>query len=117
MNKLDLAKKWIEYHVAMKANPDISNNASFDAIMKIEDVLSDKPEEAWEIIKMIVAESKDDSYLLDNLGCGPIETLWFLHPERFKDILNREAQCSRSFAFLQNSVLRILPRELQPYLS
>ena len=71
----NLKEKWIEY-------TKTEDESLFDAWETLNTLVSEQPQEAWEVILEILEETNSDN-IIANLAAGPLENLLSEHGETF----------------------------------
>lgn len=107
----EIADVWISYHLWSATRPIRHERLSlqelheqdaesarqgFWAFEALNDLVRERPEEAWSIITRLVELSPDDT-ILANVAAGPLEDILSVHPSSFIDRIEEKARRDSKF--------------------
>ena len=79
-NHQELAEAWVKL---MRLDDENSENSPlFEAFSLLDDLVYDKPEEAWQVMQLLWKIDSSDE-MLSIIAAGPVEDLLSLHGEAF----------------------------------
>lgn len=100
---VSIAGDWIKYHRLPKREKESS--PSFDAWIRLNDLVQNDPEAAWRIIQEIVRLDQTD-LILANIAAGPVEDLLSYHGPQFIDRIEELARRDPSVKKMLGAVWR-----------
>jgi len=99
--QIKIVNTWIELQKCHRNKGDC--DSLFWAYEKLDDLIDNKPEKAFELIKKIYATDQSD-IICENLAAGPIEDLLTRHGEKVIEIVILTAKENPSFCNLLGGV-------------
>ena len=101
MNRADVVTAWIANQHAVMNSDD--HERTFWAFGLIHDLCDERPEAAWELIKLILKQDCS-SNIMQNLSAGPLEDLLAKHGAEYIDKVEAQAKDDPQFANLLGGV-------------
>ncbi|PPD41099.1 MAG: hypothetical protein CTY16_16375 [Methylobacter sp.] len=86
---MNFALKWIKATETQLSGATLSSENE-DVISDLYDLCSDNPDDALEVILQVIALAPEER-VLNQLGAGPIESLFFNYPEYLEKLISLTA--------------------------
>lgn len=93
-NRSDLIEAWLRYNADEREGADEAD-PDWWAVSELMDLVLEEPDEAWNLI-VDIARASQTEWQLVMVGCGTIESLLMVNPDRYMTALEETASANRN---------------------